>query len=110
MTGAFKKGSDLPLSELGGGVRRRILSHDEKIMAVEVHFDKGAVGAMHSHAHSQISYVLSGRFLATVGTEEKEIATGDTYVTKRDEPHGVICLEAGALLDVFAPRRDDFLK
>ncbi len=105
----FCKNSDVLPIELGGGLSRRILSYDERMMAVEVHFEKGAVGALHSHPHAQISYVLSGRFLATVGKEKREISVGDTYVTSKDEPHGVICLEAGALLDVFAPMREDFL-
>ena len=102
--------SDTEAIDLGGGLTRKILAHDEKMMAVEVQFEEGAVGAMHSHPHSQISYVLSGRFLATVGDEAREISTGDTYVTAPGEMHGVTCLEAGVLLDVFTPAREDFLK
>ena len=106
----FCKNSDISPIDLGGGLSRKILSYDERMMAVEVRFEKGAVGAMHSHPHAQISYVLAGRFLATVGEEVREIAAGDTYVTAPNEPHGVTCLEAGMLLDVFAPMREDFLK
>lgn len=105
----FCNKSDVLPKALGGGLSRRILSYDERMMAVEVAFEKGAVGAVHSHPHAQISYVLSGRFLATVGDETREIAAGDTYVTAPQEPHGVTCLEAGALLDVFSPMREDFL-
>ncbi len=106
----FKLYSDTSLTELGGGVRRRILAEDESMMAVEVDFDDGAVGAMHTHPHVQISYVLSGEFLATVDGEEKKISVGDTYCTKPNAPHGVVCLKAGKLLDIFTPRREDFLK
>lgn len=98
------------LTELSGGVRRRILANDEKMMAVEVDFDEGAVGAMHTHPHEQISYVLSGEFSATIGDEVRLIKAGDTYYTKPNEPHGVVCLKAGRLLDIFTPRREDFLK
>lgn len=106
----FPNNSDAERTNLSGGLSRKILAHDEKIMAVEVSFEKGAVGAMHSHPHSQISYVLSGRFLATVGNETREISVGDTYVTAPGEAHGVTCLEPGTLLDVFTPAREDFLK
>ena len=95
--------------DLGGGVCRRILAHNPDMMAVEVSFQKGAVGAMHTHPHTQISYVLSGKFSATLGDETKIISAGDTYITPADLPHGVTCLEEGTLLDIFTPERADFL-
>ena len=97
-------------TELGGGVKRRILAHDDAMMAVEVEFEEGAVGAMHSHPHVQISYVLEGEFEATIGEETKIIKKSDTYYTQPNVPHGVICLKAGKLLDIFTPQREDFLK
>ena len=83
---------------------------DKDMMAVEVCFEKGAIGAMHSHPHVQISYVLEGKFEATIGDETKIIGVGDTYYTVPDIPHGVVCLEKGKLLDIFTPEREDFLK
>ena len=105
----FKIHRETALAELGGGVSRRILAHDKAMMAVEVCFEEGAVGAVHSHPHVQISYVLEGKFKATVGDETKIISVGDTYYTAPEVPHGVICLERGKLLDVFTPEREDFL-
>ena len=88
----FVKNSDIPFTELGGGVSRKILAYDEKLMSVEVKFEKGAVGAIHTHPHIQISYVLEGKFEATIGGETKIIEKGDTYVTEPDVPHGVVCI------------------
>ena len=106
----FVKNSDIEKTELGGGVSRKILAYREELMSVEVHFEEGAVGAMHTHPHVQISYVLEGKFEATIDGETKIIEKGDTYVTAPDAPHGVVCLEAGVLLDIFTPMRKDFLK
>ena len=106
----FVKNDDIKLTELGGGVSRKILAYDENLMSVEVRFEKGAVGAMHTHPHTQISYVLEGSFEATIDGETKIINKGDTYVTAPNAPHGVVCLEKGALLDIFTPMRADFLK
>ena len=106
----FVKNSDVNLTELGGGVSRKILAYDKSLMSVEVRFEKGAVGSMHTHPHIQISYVLEGKFEATIGDECKIIGKGDTYITEPDVPHGVVCLEKGALLDIFTPMRDDFIK
>ena len=106
----FVFNDDVKLTDLGGGVSRKILSYNDQLMSVEVHFEKGAVGAMHTHPHVQISYVLKGKFEATINGESAIISEGDSYYTEPDAPHGVVCLEEGVLLDVFTPRRDDFLK
>ena len=97
-------------TELGGGICRRILAHSKDMMAVEVEFEVGAIGAMHTHPHSQISYVLEGEFEATINGETKIIRKGDTYYTAPNVPHGVVCKERGILLDIFTPEREDFLK
>ncbi len=37
----------------GGGVKRRIVADGEKLMLVQVHFEKDAEGTLHSHPHEQ---------------------------------------------------------
>ena len=106
----FIKNDDIQLTELGGGVSRKVLAYDNNIMSVEVRFEKGAIGAMHTHPHTQISYVLDGKFEATINGKVEIISKGDTYITPPDAPHGVVCLVAGALLDIFTPMRKDFIK
>lgn len=106
----FVKNDEVQLSNLGGGVSRKILAYDKDLMSVEVRFEKGAIGATHSHPHTQISYVLAGSFEATIGDQTMIISKGDTYITPPNAPHGVVCLESGALLDIFTPMRKDFLK
>ena len=46
----------------GPGVTRRVLAYNDGLMCVENTFEKGAVGALHSHPHTQITYVVSGVF------------------------------------------------
>ena len=98
------------LIDLGGGVTRRILSYDENLMSVEVAFETGAVGAVHTHPHTQCSYVLSGKFRYSVEDEAVELCPGDSIVVPSGLPHGTVCLEKGVLLDIFTPMRADFLK
>lgn len=109
MKGIAVHHGDTVLQDLGGGTARRVLAHDEQLMAVEVLFEKGAVGAAHRHPHTQCSYVLSGRFRYTVEGEDTLLETGDSIVVPGNLLHGTECLEKGALLDVFTPRREDFL-
>ena len=100
---------DTVLQDLGGGTTRRILAHNETLMAVEVGFETGAVGAAHTHPHTQISYALSGRFRYTIEGVDSILCPGDSIVVSSGLVHGTESLEAGVLLDIFTPRRDDFL-
>ena len=101
--------SEAALRDLGGGVSRRVLAHTEQLMVVEVHFEEGGVGSVHTHPHCQNTYVLSGRFRFTVDGEPVEVGPGDTLAFPSGVPHGTVCLEKGVLLDMFAPMREDFL-
>ena len=95
--------------DLGGGVERKVLAHEEELMCVEVSFTAGAVGASHTHPHVQATYVESGKFEVTVGDETKVLEKGDSFSVPKNVPHGVVCLENGKLIDFFTPMRKDFL-
>lgn len=99
----------ITLEDLGNGVSRKVLAHSDNMMAVEVHFEKGAIGPMHSHPHEQLTYVLSGSFEFTINEQIKVVNAGDTMYKKPNVKHGCVCLEAGVLLDNFTPMRKDFL-
>lgn len=101
--------ADVPLKDLGGGVSRRVLAYQDGLMIVEVNFEKGGVGTVHTHPHLQNTYVKSGRFRFTIDGKDVEVAAGDTIAFPADIPHGTLCLEAGTLLDIFAPMREDFV-
>ncbi len=96
--------------ELGGGQRRKIRAYNEGIMLVEVGFDKGAVGADHSHPHSQISYILEGEFTYRVEGVERVMKKGDSIAVEGGRTHGLTCVVPGIVLDIFAPMREDFVK
>ena len=100
---------DALAQDAGPGVTRRVLAYNSQLMCVENHFEQGAVGPAHSHPHTQITYVASGRFAFTIDGETREVAAGDTLLKKNGVPHGCTCLEAGVLLDIFNPMRGDFL-
>ncbi|MBQ7055085.1 MAG: cupin domain-containing protein [Oscillospiraceae bacterium] len=106
----FTLADSCEFEDQGGGVKRKILAYGDALMQVEVHFEKGSVGAMHSHPHSQLTYVLEGEFEFTIGGEKKIVRKGDTLYKVPHILHGCVCLEKGILLDTFNPYREDFLK
>ena len=93
----------------GKGVTRRVLAYSKDLMCVENTFEEGAVGALHHHPHTQITYVVSGRFRFTIGEETRDVGPGDTLLKQDGIRHGCVCLEAGILLDIFTPMREDFV-
>ena len=46
---AFVFNDTIRAKDLGGGVVRKVLAHGDNLMCCELHFEKGAVGAMHHH-------------------------------------------------------------
>jgi len=91
------------------GVVRKVLAHCDALMCVENHFETGAIGDLHSHPHTQITYVAEGRFRFTIGNEIHEVSIGDTLCKQNGVKHGCVCLEKGILVDFFTPMREDFI-
>ena len=91
------------------GLKRKIMAYDERVMLVKVAFDKGGVGTLHSHYHTQISHVESGVFEIEISGKKQVLKAGDAFYVPPHAMHGAVCLEAGVLIDVFSPAREDFL-
>jgi quercetin dioxygenase-like cupin family protein len=100
-----------PWTDLGDGIRRKIVGHTPELMSVLVQFDRGAIGTPHAHdAHDQIAYVVSGAFEAEIDGVKRVLRVGDAFIAPRLTMHGVVALEANStLLDQFSPRREDYL-
>ena len=106
----YTENKNIAAKNLGGGVMRKVLSYSKNLMACELTFEKGAVGAPHSHPHEQIGYIVSGRLVyQEEGQEDKILKTGDTYYVAPNVVHGVQILEETKLLDIFTPMREDFV-
>ncbi|GAU75584.1 cupin domain-containing protein [Fusibacter sp. 3D3] len=91
------------------GVERRVLAYNDGLMCVENKFEEGAVGSLHSHPHTQITYVISGEFEFEIEGVKKVVQAGDSMLKTDAVIHGCVCLKAGILLDIFTPMRADFI-
>lgn len=105
----FQIGEQVAWEQVGPGVMRQIMGFDDKIMLVKVKFEKGGIGQMHEHHHSQVTYVESGEFELTIGDQTKTLKKGDAFYIPPHELHGCLCTAGGVLIDVFSPVREDFL-
>jgi quercetin dioxygenase-like cupin family protein len=106
---AFVNADDGQWTPTEPGVSRRIMAYLPEMMMVEVVFEAGAIGSLHSHPHIQASYVAEGRFEVTIDGQTQELGQGGSFIVKPDLVHGVKALEKGRLIDSFTPHRAEFL-
>lgn len=106
----FIKGDEIAWEVVGEGIKRKILAFDDRVMMVNVSFEKGAIGTLHEHHHTQVTYVAKGTFDVTISGVTQTLKEGDSFYIPPHAIHGVLCLEEGMLTDVFSPMREDFMK
>lgn len=106
----FIANKDVPWEVVGEGVKRKVMAWDDKVMMVKVEFEKGGVGNLHQHYHSQVTHVESGKFEVEINGEKKILSGGDAFYIPPNVLHGAVCLEKGVLIDIFSPMREDFVQ
>lgn len=106
---AFLEASEIAREDLGNGIARQILGYGPDLMIVRVWFDRGAIGEVHAHRHSQSTYIESGKFEVFIDGNNKVLEAGDSFYVAPGLDHGAVCLEPGVLIDTFSPAREDFL-
>lgn len=91
------------------GLTRRVLAYNDKLFLAEHKMTKGWVGAVHSHPHDQIVYLVEGHLRITCQGRTFELVAGDTFVVRGGVEHGASALEDSLVIDVFTPLREDYL-
>jgi quercetin dioxygenase-like cupin family protein len=105
----FAFDSNIDWEPAGEGIDRKILTYNSEVMMVRVDFQAGAVGTPHSHPHIQCSLVEGGVFDVTIAGRTERLKQGDSFLVPPNAVHGAVAIEAGVLLDVFTPMREDFV-
>ena len=80
-------------------------------MLVLYRIEPGRVFPRHTHPHAQYGTFLEGGGVFHVGDRSWTMRPGDAYYVPPDVPHElhVDPSKPSVILDVFTPRRDDFL-
>jgi quercetin dioxygenase-like cupin family protein len=105
----FIEDKNIPWEKTEKGVKRKVLGYNADLMIVKVKFKLHAVGSVHIHPHTQISYIKSGSFKVTIGEGKKILSKGDSFFVPSNIIHGVVCMKAGVLIDAFNPMRKEFV-
>lgn len=92
------------------GVIFDVLTVGEKSMVTKMRYQDENFVPFHSHPNEQRGYVISGKYRLRVGEQEDILTAGDSYSIPANVPHSIEIIEAGEVVDVFTPPRQDYLE
>jgi len=91
------------------GMIRQVLAHNDHLMLIRHFFEKGWVGARHSHPHEQLVYVVRGKIKVDIADKTPfEVSAGESFVVDGGVEHQAAAVEESEVLDVFTPLREDY--
>ncbi len=99
------------LETVNAYMKRRIVTGDHMTVA-RIYLKDGFTVPMHSHIHEQITQVISGRMRFVFGEDRGEVAEygpGDVVVIPPNLPHEATSIGDVEEMDMWSPRRDDWL-
>lgn len=103
------RAADLDWQDMGDGTQRKILGYEPQMLMMRNVFEAGVKGPLHSHPHVQASYIVSGLFDITIDGVAERLGPGDGFLVPGGVEHGATCIEAGEVVEVFTPIRDEFV-
>ena len=101
--------AEIPREELNAKLVRQAI-HTAQMTVARLEMKAGGAVPSHSHHNAQFTMVQSGslKFLLADGAEVI-VGAGQTLELPPHVPHGVEVLEDSIVIDLFTPRRDDWI-
>lgn len=91
------------------GIQRKTLVYGEKTLMTEFLLEKGKVLPMHKHPQEQTGYLISGKIILYIQSQEYEVKPGDSWVIPGNTEHWAKIVENSVAVEVFAPVREDYI-
>jgi quercetin dioxygenase-like cupin family protein len=91
------------------GVAFTLLAVGQQSMVTKMHYRTENHVPFHSHPNEQSGYVVSGSYRLRLDGQDELLGPGDSYSIPADVEHSIEVLEAGEVVDVFTPPRQDYL-
>lgn len=102
---------EIPLESVTDMLDRKLITGD-RMMLAHVYLKKGCVVPKHFHENEQLTYILKGALLFTLGEEqnvEVTVSAGEVLHIPSNLPHRAVALEDTLDVDIFSPPRQDWL-
>lgn len=100
--------NDIEEEALNASLRRRVI-HTARLTIARLNLKQGCIVPSHSHENEQVSTVESGRLKFISPEGEIEVGAGESLEIPSHVPHSVVALEDSVAIDLFAPRREDWI-
>ena len=104
--------TDMPLEEVNAHMHRRIIT-GEKMTVSQIYMKDGFIVPQHSHVNEQITQVISGTMRFWFGKNREitmDLGPGEVVVIPANLPHEAQMIGDVFEIDMWAPRRDDWLQ
>lgn len=100
--------SALDVEQMNEKLTRQMISGDNATISQLV-LKKGATVPRHSHMNEQYSWIVSGSLKFIFDDRELVVGGGEVLVIPPNVAHAAVALEDTVDVDIFAPRREDWI-
>ncbi len=95
--------------EIIGGIKIKTLSYGGNTLMSEFILKKDSVLPAHEHPYEQTGYLVSGKIRLFIDGKSKILNKGDSWNIPPNIGHKAEILEDSVAIEIFSPRRDDYL-
>ena len=99
----------VPPEQMNPLVARQVI-HSETMTIARLDMKKGCLVPVHRHANEQICFVQKGRLRFMLDNKEQIVEAGQILRIPPNLPHSAEALEDSVAMDVFSPRREDWIR
>jgi len=99
----------IEVEKLNDLLSRQMISGDNATVS-QLLLKRGAVVPRHSHVNEQYSWIISGKLKFVFDDREIVVEAGEFLLIPPNEPHSAIAMEDTVDVDIFAPRREDWIR
>ena len=97
------------IEQLNDKLSRQMISGENATVS-QLLLKKGATVPRHSHMNEQYSWIISGALKFVFDDREILVGEGEVLVIPANVPHSAVALEDTVDVDIFAPRREDWIR
>ena len=99
----------LEIEQLNDKLSRQMISGENATIS-QLLLKKGATVPRHSHMNEQYSWIISGALKFVFDDREILVGEGEILLIPANVAHSAVALEDTVDVDIFAPRREDWIR
>jgi quercetin dioxygenase-like cupin family protein len=99
----------MEIEQLNDKLSRQMISGENATIS-QLLLKKGATVPRHSHVNEQYSWIISGALKFVFDDREILVGAGEILLIPANVAHSAVALEDTVDVDIFAPRREDWIR